>query len=201
MLLIVTEQQVNISVDENYLVIKPCQLCDIQPRTPCLVIIDMQFTSQYVIDWLTKRTRSTLLWSVGAQHDEINLVSSSASHHCVINESVISFGEFLNIFTALYFSRLWDRNNSEVIFSSKSGEWESYFLNNTIMAIYSEASLRTKVEHCNNLIFIFDHELNIDTIESKIAQEKRFYCPNNISCFFNVNATDTLLLVFNRQNI
>ncbi len=197
MLLIVTEQQVNISVDENYLVIKPCHLCDIQPMTPCLVIIDMQFTSQVVFGWLAKRTRATLLWSTDKLLCDNHFDLLGDIRHCMINESYISFDKFLSIFTVLYFSRLWGKNNSKVILPSKSGEWEDYFLKNTIMAIYSEASSRGKVYECNVPIFIFDPKLNFDTIESKVTNEKRFYCPNNISCFFNVNANDTILLAFN----
>jgi hypothetical protein len=196
MLLIITEQETTVSVDENYLVMKPYQLYDIHPMTPCLVIVDMSFTVQCVTDWLTKRTRSTLLWSLNTPQYDNLIALSGDSRHCILNESVLSFGDFLHIFITLYYSRLWDRNNAEVIISSNSGEWESYFLNNKSMAIYSEKSVRKKVEQCNSLIFIIDPELNLDTIEAKVAQEKHFYSPKNIRCFFNVNGNDTVLFTF-----
>lgn len=123
MLLLVTEQAIELHNNENVIVRTPAELCYIQPQGPALVIIDIKQPNTAVLEWASKRTRATLWWLVGANLLVDIPFDAIPPQHCCVYQAHIGAAEFIQLLAPHYFGR-FQGDNPDCIFTIDPGGLE-----------------------------------------------------------------------------
>jgi hypothetical protein len=140
MLLLVTEQAIELQGNENVIVRTPAELYYIQPQGPALVIIDIKQPNSAVLEWASKRTRATLWWLVGANLLVDIPFDAIPLQHCCVHQAHIGSAEFIQLLAPYYFGRFLD-DNPDFIFTIDPGGLEKQLVCFRELALIPEHSV------------------------------------------------------------
>ncbi len=171
MLLLVTEQTIELNSNENVIVRTPAELCYIQPQGPALVIIDIKLPNAAILDWASKRTRATLWWLVGANLLVDIPFDAIPLQHCCVHQAHIGAAEFTQLLAPHYFGRFLGEHYDCLTFLD-SGELEGQLQSYRQLALFPITHHPDQDEQWAQLFLMVSNKSD-DTIEALELQSRQ----------------------------